>query len=220
MMRVLKLQLFQETASYTKPFAIKVGETYPLPPYSTVIGMLHRVLGATSYQEMRIGVQGTYEDKFIDQRKSYLYKKNEVTTFPLYIHLLYGVKLVIHVHAEPEILTQLYKRLSHPMEYLSLGRREDLVRLDQVEWTELSFQDPGGEWVLKNNIYIPDSQLEQLEYTCGVHYRLNTKYRVVHNIRKWETVDVLYLAAGDLLHEEAYWFDQDKDVVYFHSSPQ
>ena len=36
-MKILKLKLFQETACYKKPFAFKVAETYPLPPYSTVI---------------------------------------------------------------------------------------------------------------------------------------------------------------------------------------
>lgn len=36
-MKVLKLKLFQETACYKKPFAFKVAETYPLPPYSTII---------------------------------------------------------------------------------------------------------------------------------------------------------------------------------------
>ena len=43
-MKILKLKLYQETACYKKPFATKVAETYPLPPYSTVIGMFHKIL--------------------------------------------------------------------------------------------------------------------------------------------------------------------------------
>lgn len=45
-MKYLKMKLFQETACYKKPFAFKVAETYPLPPYSTVIGMFHKILVA------------------------------------------------------------------------------------------------------------------------------------------------------------------------------
>lgn len=36
-MKILRLKLFQESACYKKPFAFKVAETYPLPPYSTII---------------------------------------------------------------------------------------------------------------------------------------------------------------------------------------
>ena len=58
-MKILKLKLFQETACYKKPFAFKVGETYPLPPYSTIIGMFHKILGAASveYFTMNISIQ-------------------------------------------------------------------------------------------------------------------------------------------------------------------
>ena len=45
-MKILKLKLYQETACYKKPFATKVAETYPLPPYSTIIGMFHKILQA------------------------------------------------------------------------------------------------------------------------------------------------------------------------------
>ena len=65
-MKILKLKLFQETACYKKPFAFKVAETYPLPPYSTVIGMFHKILGADSgeYYPMNISIQGEYESIF------------------------------------------------------------------------------------------------------------------------------------------------------------
>ena len=45
-MKALRLDLFQETACYRKHFAIKISETYPLPPYSTINGLLHRILDA------------------------------------------------------------------------------------------------------------------------------------------------------------------------------
>ena len=53
-MRALRLDLFQETACYKKPFALKISETYPLPPYSTVNGMLHKLLDAKEYIPINI----------------------------------------------------------------------------------------------------------------------------------------------------------------------
>ena len=57
-MKILKLKLYQETACYKKPFATKVAETYPLPPYSTIIGMFHKILqaepGAVSYTHLTL----------------------------------------------------------------------------------------------------------------------------------------------------------------------
>ena len=76
-MRVLKLRLFQETACYKKPFAFKVGETYPLPPYSTIVGMLHKVLKEKKeFIPMRVSVQGNYENKFVDFQSIYFFKKS------------------------------------------------------------------------------------------------------------------------------------------------
>ena len=45
-MKALRIKAYQETACYKRPFANKVTETYPLPPYSTVKGMLHAVMAA------------------------------------------------------------------------------------------------------------------------------------------------------------------------------
>lgn len=75
-MKILKLKLFQETACYKKPFAFKVGETYPLPPYSTIIGMFHKILGAASgeYFPMNISIQGNYESIFNNYQTLRMFK--------------------------------------------------------------------------------------------------------------------------------------------------
>lgn len=212
-MKALRLKLFQETASYTKPFAFKVGETYPLPPYSTVLGMLHKVLNAKSYHDMRISVQGRYEDKFVDYRKTYLFKKKEITAPPLNVHLLFHVHLIIHVHANEELLSKLHERLMQNAEYLSLGRQEDLVRIDEVSLVELSLREEDG-WIVKNDIYVPVYQL--CEEVVGVRYRLNSQYRIINQTRVWDLVDVVYVSEGDFLEEDEYLVDSDEYLVYFH----
>lgn len=58
-MKLLRLKIFQETACYLKPFAFKVGETFPLAPFSTVKGMLHAVLDAKEYIPMNISTSSS-----------------------------------------------------------------------------------------------------------------------------------------------------------------
>jgi CRISPR-associated protein Cas5t len=59
-MKAVKIKAWQQTASYRKPASLDLKETFPLPPYSTVIGMVHAACGFTSYQPMRVSVQGVY----------------------------------------------------------------------------------------------------------------------------------------------------------------
>ena len=143
-MRLLRLKNYQETACYQKPFAFKVGETYPLAPFSTIKAMLHAVLEANEYIPMNISIQGKSESMMIDYVKKYMYKKataqmplnltglgydiepQNVTAMPMYVHLLYNVEHIIHIDAESTVLEQLYERLSTPNQTLSLGRWEDL----------------------------------------------------------------------------------------------
>lgn len=214
-MRALRLDLFQETASYTKPFAFKVGETYPLPPYSTVIGMLHKALKAKSYHDMKISVQGRYEDKFVDFRRTYLYKGKKITAPPLNVHLLFNVQLTIHVQADEALLSTLQEQLLQNSEYLSLGRQEDLIRIDEVTLVDLSYrEDEEDVWEVKNDIYIPVDQL--YEEVSGVRYRLNSKYQIINHTRVWDVVDVVYVCEGSYLEEDEYLVDSDGNLVYFH----
>ena len=105
-MKILKLKLFQETACYKKPFAFKVAETYPLPPYSTVIGMFHKILKAKpgEYFPMNISIQGNYESIFSNYQTLRMYKGDKVTSMPRNVHLLLNVNLLIHVKADDEII--------------------------------------------------------------------------------------------------------------------
>lgn len=240
-MKALRIKLYQETASYTKPFAFKVGETYPLPPYSTVIGMFHRVLKAETYHEMKISIQGTYEEKLVDYRSSFLYKKDESTKnkkdesaeskkdestekykeksinkSPLNIHLLFGVKLLIHVLADEETLSKIECGLKENDEFLSLGRKEDLVRIDEVKWVSIYLEEADHHHTLTYDIYVPIFHLQN-EETRGIRYHLNAKYEVFNGIRIWEKVPVLYLSAGDHLEEEQYLKDEEGNIIYFHT---
>ncbi|MCM1288321.1 MAG: CRISPR-associated protein Cas5 [Clostridium sp.] len=59
-MRALRIHLKQSSANYRREETIDNKMTYPLPPYSTVIGALHNACKYTEYHDMDISIQGTY----------------------------------------------------------------------------------------------------------------------------------------------------------------
>lgn len=219
-MKVLKMKLFQETTCYKKPFAFKISETYPLPPYSTVNGMIHSILDADELIPMAISIQGDYEGIINNYQSTYFYKSNNVTSMPLNVHLLYNVNLIIHIKAEKAILDEIIEKISNNSEFLSLGRREDLVRIDQLKYVEVKEydleEDDEAEYEqikIKNPIYIPEAK-KPCELR-GINYRLNWTYDLIDNIRNWKKINTLYVNPGDIINDGVIMLDEDEDLVFF-----
>lgn len=59
-MQAIRLKIKQNKAHYRRPETVKNKMTYPLPPFSTIIGALHNACGYTEYHKMDISVQGKY----------------------------------------------------------------------------------------------------------------------------------------------------------------
>ena len=59
MERAIRLECFQNLVNYRKPSSFIIKETYPLPPYSTVIGMIHAACNYTEFHPMQLSIQGT-----------------------------------------------------------------------------------------------------------------------------------------------------------------
>lgn len=59
-MKAIRLKLRQSSANYKKEGADLNKMTYPLPPFSTVIGALHTACGYTEYHPMDLSIQGRY----------------------------------------------------------------------------------------------------------------------------------------------------------------
>jgi CRISPR-associated protein Cas5t len=60
-MEVLRIILTQSSANYKKEETVLNKMTYPLPPFSTIIGALHNACGYKKYHPMDISIQGKYE---------------------------------------------------------------------------------------------------------------------------------------------------------------
>lgn len=216
-MKILKLKLYQETACYKKPFATKVAETYPLPPYSTAIGMFHKILQAQpgEYFPMNISIQGSYEGIFSNYQNLMMYKgKDKVTSMPRNVHQLLDVNLIIHVQAENETIDKIYKNIINGTETFTLGRNEDIVRIDGIKILEnlKEVEDPD----IEESAYIPEWIDDEVD---GINYRLNTTYKIQDDIRKWNKVNVKYVEKytnKSLIGTEILQ-DEDGDNIYFYS---
>lgn len=229
-MKALRMKLYQQTACYKKPFAFKVSETYPLPPYSTVKGMLHALLKATSFIPMKISIQGTFDTLTTDYQTHYFFKKdktsefaltadglgverelNDITTMPIYMHMLYDVHLLIHVQAADEVLEELERVLTTSTVHLSLGRWEDLVRVDECEIVHLKPCEE--EPILSYNAYVPTDYISEENY---FPYKLNWKYRIINGVRVWEKISVGYIQAGEPIEDfDHLLVDDYGDLILF-----
>jgi len=216
-MKALKLKLFQETACYKKPFAFKVAETYPLPPYSTVKGFLHYILKARDYIDMAVSVQGDYEDKYVNLQTFYFYKGKEITKMPLNVHYLHNVELLIHVFAQEKILNSIIENIRNSEEFFSLGRREDLVRLDEVkmiDFEQLDLDEESDIFILRYSAYIP--KFYNYEAITGINYDLNFKYNVKNGVREWEKIKVIYAEKErNAVSNGKIYVDQENDIIFF-----
>lgn len=238
-MKAIKLIARQTLASYRKLSSFQLKESYPLPPYSTVIGMIHFACGFDKYVDMNVSIQGKYYSKANELYTRYEFKpglylsdrhtlKTEsrnckttgITIGPANIELLNNVELVIHIKPKEESMIEtIYNGLIDPQEYLSLGRREDLIVVEKVEIVDVQEKVLEEPLKLKYDVYAPKNELEQGDTNGNATvYKLNKKYTInpKTKIRFWEEqIYAKHLSENSLIYEDSVVnIDNDGDVVF------
>lgn len=249
-MKAIRLKIFQNLVNYKLPASFQLKETYPLPPYSTIIGMVHNACEFTEYVPMKVSVQGKYHSKVNDLMTRYEFKPGmsfdksrhqlNVDGFGIgrgvsTVELLSEVELLIHIVPEnQELVEKICEKLTYPHEYLSLGRREDLVifgelpKIVEIEETELE-----EDLSIKNSYsaYIPIEILKDEAVKIGSKegvkisgtvYKLTKDYEIKNygtakspkNFRVWNKVKVVYGSDVKGLEEEIVHIDEDKNLVF------
>lgn len=251
-MRAVRIKLYQNLVNYKKPTSFQLKETYPLPPYSTVNGMIHYACGFTEYKDMQISIQGKYNSKVNDLYTRYEFgmsydkerhnvvfngyeinKKTGEKTKKQYgatrgvstAELLVDVELLIHIKPKDENLIDIiYNSLKNPEDYISLGRREDIARIDEVKVVEIENKElEDDDFKLKYDAYIPADMFDKDEFASNATvYKLNRYYDLVETkkntfIRQWKKVRVVHaVKEKDLLYaDEKFMFDTDNNPVFF-----
>ncbi len=59
-MKAIRVHIKQNSANYRREETVNCRSTYPMAPYSTVIGAFHKACGYTSYHPMKLSIQGRY----------------------------------------------------------------------------------------------------------------------------------------------------------------
>ncbi|QEK11020.1 type I-B CRISPR-associated protein Cas5 [Crassaminicella thermophila] len=251
-MKAIRLRIYQNLVNYRKPTSFQLKETYPLPPYSTVSGMIHFVCGFEEYKEMDISVQGKYYSKVNDLYTRYEFagtsyengrhnikiksreinKKTGEEIDKYYgiirgvatCELLVDVELLIHIKPKDEELVEvIYETLKNPKEYLSLGRREDIARIDEVKIVNVDEVEIEEDTTLEYDAYIPIKMFGIDDFNSNATvYNLNKKYEKVEVkkgtfIRQWEKVKVIHgvMNRNELAQEAVVYKDEDENLVFF-----
>ncbi len=248
-MKAIRVRLRQNMVNYKKPTSFQLKETYPLPPFSTVIGMVHSLCGYTEYKPMQVSVQGKHFSKVNDLYTRYEFKngmpyddkrhqlkvgKHGVGQGIATAELLVDVELLLHIAPDDQTLVEeIYAALAQPKEYPSLGRREDLVTIDEVKIVTLT------ETKLEEQIeafkdyyaYIPYDIVKAGDVSSthnlpgisfsGTRYKLTKNYELVNCgsektpkiFRRWNKIDVLY-SSVTAFSEGVFMVDEDNIVAF------
>lgn len=250
-MKSIRLKLKQNLVNYKLPTSFQLKETYPLPPYSTIIGMIHNACNYLEYKPMQISVQGKHHSKVNDLATRYEFKNGmtyDSTRHQLKVgdygismgvsnvELLSEVELLIHIVPEDQSLVEeIYNAFKTPREYISLGRREDLVVIDEVKVVEILEERVRGENLRINRdykAYIPvqliekkrvliEGEVDTIEYK-GTMYNLTKDYALVNYgttkspkvFRKWNKVKVHYVSNVVASRRREITLDEDRYMVF------
>ncbi|MCX7998243.1 MAG: type I-B CRISPR-associated protein Cas5b [Leptospiraceae bacterium] len=150
--KTLYIEIFQPYAQYRNPFTFYYAQSFPLPPKSTVIGMLQNATNRfydEEFWKLRLSIHGGFESvywnyqQFIKGYPKIEIKENKLLVvnqgLPLYnegkkaqrtpVHQqeLFNGYLYIFIRGKEDLIKEIYSALEKPKKVLSLGRSEDIV---------------------------------------------------------------------------------------------
>jgi len=180
--RTIALELFQPYAQYRNPFTFYYAQTYPLPPKSTIIGMLQNacndwygnIYGMEKWWNLKVSVHGGFESVFWNYQsliKGDVELKNDGKLLnqglplygkgvksqrtPVYQQELFNGHQYIFIKGEGNLIEKIKESLEHPPKVLSLGRSEDVVFIKKIrEITSKATIEVEGDIKLKYPTYI------------------------------------------------------------------
>lgn len=215
---VLRVRIFQPKACYTTPLSFKGIETYPLPPYSTIRGMIYNAMGRKykDGDEIEFSIQGKFGSLYRDYWNAVKFGDEGREKKPIEVPTLHNVELIIHIRTN--IIDEIEKALKKPKVYLSLGRMEDLIRIEEckrVGLEEVDLNDIFKKPIISSYCaYIPVEKAEEAGLN-GIFYRLNCFYEIRNNYRIFEnTKDVFYVDEPYIVEKGKILVDRDGKEVY------
>jgi CRISPR-associated protein Cas5t len=156
MKKILKIKIFQPDANYRLPFSFSTRFTYPIPPFSTVKGLICNLLGIKTPEEYKnkkiddlsMAMYGNYESlikeyvwfRNLDKdshKKKYILEDNRFSDgevghiggqIPLKVDVLHNLNLIIYLyHPDIELLEEINSGIKNPI------NRNTILHLGRAE---------------------------------------------------------------------------------------
>lgn len=206
-LNVLRLIFNQPTAHYRVGFTqMNLHRTLPLPPPSTIIGFIHRVMECKEGEAIRgfdIAVCGSYESIFYHYQtfrnmgKSIQPAHKEASHYgmmPNQVQLLNNVYLRIYIRFDDfdKDAPRFLEKLNNPSLPFYIGRREDMAVPDDCEIKPSFLEKKDFPQSLEYGYWVSHNAVQQY----GIHgavYLLGTYYRIEEKIRNFERRRFYYI---------------------------
>ncbi|AHE96042.1 CRISPR-associated protein Cas5 [Thermocrinis ruber] len=220
-MECLRVKLYTPTGIFKNPLSIKGIEIYPLPPYSTIIGLIYRAMGRKWNGEyFQISIQGDYQAIYRDYVwfKKHNFKDKELSRLPLQVPILYNLWLLIHIKASEELLNEIENGLKEPKELLFLSGGEYPVKVEEVKRVKCFEKRLSEEETitLNYNAYIPKEFKEKISLSGtgeGVLFSLSYFYKNSQKPKTYSWIDAYYLQKGTEICGSLI-LDEDNNPVF------
>ncbi len=203
MEKAIRVECFQNLVNYRKPSSFIIKESFPLPPYSTVLGMIHTACGYTEFHPMKISIQGrnagsiselytrysfSFDTKYESVRHQLCIQDKDKTYGAFkgiaHVELLCNNEMILHIVPSEDDFDRVYWSLNNPPVYLALGRHEDILDIRKVEIVELREEE---EAIANYDIYIPVDASFGIGRRSVTLYTLTKEYEITkQGLRRWK----------------------------------
>jgi CRISPR-associated protein Cas5t len=135
------LEAYAPTASFRLPEAHTFQQTLPLPPVTTITGMMGAAVGLSleealefvKVNKVHFGVMGTHSGVFRDLWKYEKIKASETISAVLIREFLYDLSLILVFAAEDEKAVQYIREaFTNPKYALTAGNSDDLLKVKYI----------------------------------------------------------------------------------------
>lgn len=189
-MRFLRIKCFGSFNSYRQPDFHTYHKTLPLPPKTTIAGLIGSALGISPTEvneewllkdRFKMGIIGTNNGQANDLWQIRKYKETEIkdyykgkTSKPYFTavivrELLFQSKIILYLTFNNENdFDSIKNALFAPKWALSLGREDELIKIESVDDIELSLKNNPQSF--KETVIVGD--LAELDYTPQLNTNL------------------------------------------------
>lgn len=201
-MRAIKVKFYQQTAAFKYPFMGDHQLTYPLPPYSTIIGMIHTLCGWDTTHRFKVSLICNNEQLskpsvvldtgWIGGAHAFSLNKDFKDRWQIIVEdgvggyfgytrnitkqeILLDRYYTLHIYTDnEEDFEKIYNSFQYPLVFPSLGRWEDLIVINEVKLVDVDNELSVG--VLDGASWLPVEDNPILCESCSV-WVIKTYYK-------------------------------------------